>query len=103
MKNNNLVDEYLKRIEVNHPTNDPTQEYLNQLHIGHLTHIPFETFDLIDFKELNISFDYIFNRLVRENRGGVCFQMNGLFTFILKNLNYNVQLIPCDVYEKEIN
>ncbi|CAF1242723.1 unnamed protein product [Rotaria sp. Silwood1] len=98
MENNHHLDEYLKRIEVNFPTNDCMEEYLNQLHIGHLTHIPFETFDLIDFKELNISLDYIFNRLVRQNRGGVCYQMNGLFAFILNKLNYNVKLIACGVY-----
>ncbi|CAF1373866.1 unnamed protein product [Rotaria sordida] len=103
MKNDNHLDQYLKRIEVNYPTNRCTQEYLNQLHVGHLTHIPFETFDLIDLKELNISPDYIFDRLVRQNRGGVCLQMNGLFTFILNKLNYNVQLIACGIYNNEID
>ena len=103
MENDTCIDEYLKRIEVNRPTNGPDKEYLIQLHIGHLTHIPFETFDLIDLKQLNISPDYIFDRLVRQNRGGVCFQMNGLFAFILKSLNYNVQLIPCSVYDTEHN
>ncbi len=72
MANDNRVDEYLKRIEVSRPINGPTEEYLNQLHIGHLTHIPFETFDLIDIKQLDISLDYIFNRFVRQSLGGVC-------------------------------
>ncbi|CAF3179503.1 unnamed protein product [Rotaria sp. Silwood2] len=103
MKNDNHLDEYLKRIEVRYPTDKCTEEYLSQLHIGHLTHIPFETFDLIDFKELNISLDYIFDRLVRQNRGGVCYQMNGLFAFILKKLNYNVKLIQCSVYSDKKN
>jgi len=103
MDNNNRVDEYLKRIEVDRPLNGPTQEYLNLLHVGHLTHIPFETFDLIDLQQLDISPDYIFDRLVRQHRGGVCYQMNSLFTFILKNFNYNVQIIPCTVYTYEIN
>lgn len=98
MENDDRIDEYLKRIEVNRPINGPNEEYLNQLHIGHLTHIPFETFDLIDLKEINISLDYIFNRLVYQNRGGICYQLNGLFAFILKYFNYNVQFIPCGVY-----
>ncbi|UJR09864.1 hypothetical protein I4U23_014086 [Adineta vaga] len=98
MENENRVDEYLQRIELNRPNNISDEEYLIQLHIGHLTHIPFETFDLIDLKELNIELDYIFERLVRQKRGGVCYQMNGLFAFILQNFNYKVQLIPCGVY-----
>ena len=101
MENTNHLDDYLKRIEVNRPTNGPDEEYLNQLHIGHLTHIPFETFDIIDHKELNISPDYTFERLVHQQRGGVCFQMNGLFSSMLKNLNYNVQIIACAVYDED--
>jgi len=92
------IDEYLKRIEVEQPKNGATKEYLNQLHIGHLTHIPFETFDLIDLKQLNISIDHVFERIVRQNRGGVCYQMNGLFAYILGKLGYHVQYVPCGVY-----
>lgn len=98
MESESHVDEYLKRIELKRPTNGPNKDYLNQLHIAHLTRIPFETFDLIDLKYLNISMDYIFNRIVRQQRGGVCHQMNGLFAWILKKLNYHIQLIPCTVY-----
>jgi len=103
MQNDSRIDEYLQRIEVNRPTNVPDEDYLIQLHIGHLTHIPFETFDLIDLKQLDISLDYIFERLVRQRRGGVCYQMNGLFASILKKFNYNVQIIPCGVYLEDKN
>ena len=92
------VDEYLKRIEINRPTNGPDKDYLNRLHIAHLTHIPFETFDLIDLKQLDISLEESFNRMVRQQRGGVCCQMNGLFAWILRNLNYHVRLIPCTIF-----
>lgn len=95
------LDEYLKRIDLNHPTDGCTAEYLNQLQVGHLTHIPFETFDLIDIKELNISLDDSFHRLVRQKRGGVCCQMNGVFSTILKKLNYNAKLIACTVFLPE--
>jgi len=97
------VEEYLKRIEVNQSNKGPNEEYLIQLHIGHLTHIPFETFDLIDLKQLDISPDHIFNRLVDQHRGGVCYQMNGLFAFILKKLDYKFQIIPCNVYQNDKN
>ncbi|CAF1935285.1 unnamed protein product [Rotaria magnacalcarata] len=100
MANDNRLDEYLKRIESSHPTNGCTEEYLNRLQVAHLTHIPFETFDLIDIKLLNISMDHRFDRLVRQNRGGVCFQMNGLFADMLRKLNYNVKIISCSVYNE---
>jgi arylamine N-acetyltransferase len=103
MDHPNSLDDYLKRIEVDRPKNGSDEEYLSQLQIGHLTHIPFETFDLIDLKVLNISFDYVFDRLVNQHRGGVCFQMNGLFSSMLKKLNYNVQIIPCSVYDNDVD
>jgi arylamine N-acetyltransferase len=103
MEIDNRVDEYLKRIEVDRPKNETDEEYLIKLHIGHLTHIPFETFDLNDFQQLNISPEYTFSQLVQQKRGGVCYHMNGLLAFILKSLNYNVQLIPCNVYGDDIN
>ena len=99
MIDDSRVDEYLKRIEVDRPINGPDKEYLIQLHLGHLTHIAYETFDLVHLKQLNISLDYIFDRIVRQHRGGVCYQMNGLFASILRSLNYRVQLIPCAVYD----
>jgi len=103
MENDSQLYEYLKRIKVPRPTDGPNEDYLIQLHIGHLTCIPFEAFDLIDTKELNISLDYVFDRIVRQHRGGVCYQMNGLFAAVLKQLNYIVQLIPCSVYNLETN
>uniref|UniRef100_A0AC34F2T2 Arylamine N-acetyltransferase n=1 Tax=Panagrolaimus sp. ES5 TaxID=591445 RepID=A0AC34F2T2_9BILA len=95
MENNDdfVVDEYLKRLEINLP-DKVDKEYLDSLHIAHCTHIPFETFDLIDLKELNISPKYIFNRLIQQKRGG----LNGSFEKLLKNLKYNVQMIPCCVF-----
>ena len=103
MIDNSRVDEYLKRIEVDRPINRPNREYLIQLHLGHLTHIPFETFDLIDLKYVDISPDCTFDRLVRQNRGGICYQMNGLFASILQSFNYHLQLIPCVVYSLDKN
>ena len=97
------IDEYLKRIDMKRPVNGPDKDYLNQLHVNHLTHIAFEAFDLIDLKQLNISPDYIFDRLVGQQRGGVCFQMNGLFAWALRSLNYHVQLFPCTVHSLVYN
>ena len=95
------LHDYLQRIDLSLST--PDEKYLNQLHLHHVTHIPFETFDLIDRKDLRITRDYIFDRIVRQHRGGVCYQMNGLFHLILTQLNYQVQLISCEVYSERDN
>uniref|UniRef100_A0AC35GQC3 Arylamine N-acetyltransferase n=1 Tax=Panagrolaimus sp. PS1159 TaxID=55785 RepID=A0AC35GQC3_9BILA len=99
METENFVEEYLKRLEISYNPEKSDKENLIDLHISHLTHIPFETFDLIDLKELDISPKYILNRLIKEKRGGVCFQLNGSFEMLLKSYKYNVEMIPCCVFD----
>ena len=94
------LHDYLKRIDLTRSTSSDVN-FLNELHFHHLTHIPFETFDLIDLKDLNIEKNSVFDRIVRQHRGGVCYQMNGLFASILKKLNFHVRLIPCSVFRAQ--
>ena len=101
MESDSQLDEYLQRIEVPRPTGKLDIDYLTQLQIGHLTHVPFETFDLIDLKLLDISRKHVFERIVRQHRGGVCYQMNGIFESALKKLGFDVRMIPCAVYNVE--
>jgi arylamine N-acetyltransferase len=95
------VDEYLTRIGIEQSMVVTNENNLIRLHVHHLTHIPFETFDLIDIKQLTITLDHIFQRLVRDKRGGVCYQMNGLFQSILVQLGYHVRAIACAVYNEK--
>ena len=98
------LQEYFQRLEVESSMENMSDlDYLISLHIAHLTHIPFETFDLIDLKQLNIDEEHVFQRLVRDQRGGVCFQQNGLFGSVLKQLGYNIKFVPCWVFNVEQN
>lgn len=54
-------------------------ERLIRLHRAHITHIPFEAIDVYNGKLLDITPEGLEKKLVREKRGGYCFEMNGLF------------------------
>ncbi|KAK9709661.1 hypothetical protein K7432_008883 [Basidiobolus ranarum] len=70
---------------------EPTLETLQKLHYLHLHSIPFENLALHygTKKEILIDSESIFNKLVVQKRGGYCFEQNGLFSKVLKELGYN--------------
>lgn len=52
---------------------------LKQLHRLHLLNIPFENLDIHFNKKIILSFEKIEKKIVTGNRGGFCYEMNGLF------------------------
>lgn len=83
------VKQYLERIgyqgdlEINPQT-------LHDLHVGHVTHIPFENLDQLQGKTISLDREDLFDKIVLNNRGGYCFEMNGLFSHVLKEIGFNV-------------
>ena len=69
---------YLERIGLKAP-DTPNIEYLFALHKAHLHTFPFENFDIQLGRNIDITPEAIFNKLVHHKRGGYCFELNGLF------------------------
>lgn len=63
---------------------------LFDLHLAHTTHIPFENLDVFAGKPISLGRDALFDKLVTRRRGGYCFEMNGLFAHILRELGFGV-------------
>jgi len=80
---------YLERIHCK-GTTDVTLETLKVLHTGHVMNIPFENIDVLNKKPISLDINDLFEKIVTNKRGGYCFEMNGLFSFILKNLGFRV-------------
>ena len=74
---------YLKRINYK---NDLTVsiECLRQLHYAQLFTIPFENFDIVLGKGIDLEPAKLFDKLVHHRRGGYCFELNGLFLMALQ-------------------
>lgn len=71
----------------------PTRETLFALHRAHLLTIPYENLDIHLGRELTLDLEKIFTKLVHEERGGWCYEMNGLFTWALRELGFDVQML----------
>lgn len=90
------IDAYLARIR-HEGTLEPTLATLQALHRAHLLAIPYENLDIHLGRTLTLSLPDIFDKLVTRNRGGWCFEMNGLFAWALRELGFSVTLLGAAV------
>ncbi len=87
---------YLDRIDY-HGSLEPTLETLTALHRAHLMNIAYENFDIHLGRMLSMDEQAIFDKLVLRQRGGWCYEMNGLFASVLKQVGFKVTLLSSAV------
>jgi N-hydroxyarylamine O-acetyltransferase len=91
----NIAD-YLQRIDYQGPL-EPTHEVLKNLHRAHATHVPFENLDIMLGRPILLDLPSLETKLVRDRRGGYCFEQNTLFAAILGQLGFNVTTLSARV------
>ena len=79
-------NEYLKRIRV--ADCKSTLNDLTKLQQSHMQNIPFENLDVIARRKINLDFENLFTKIVQEGRGGYCFELNILYSHLLKHLGF---------------
>lgn len=91
------INAYLQRINYTGSL-EPTAETLRALHRAHMLAVPFENLDIHIGQWISLDPDAIFDKLVTRNRGGFCFEQNGLFAAVLRELGFNVTLLEANVH-----
>lgn len=83
------VQAYLDRIGY---TGDaaPTAATLAALQHAHLKTVPYENLDILRGVRLRYDTETLFDKIVTNHRGGYCFELNGLFGWLLRQLGYPV-------------
>lgn len=89
--------QYLERIIFNEKLT-PSVLLLSQLQKTHLFNIPFENLDIRRNIPIRLDIESIYNKIVLQQRGGFCYELNGLFYELLKNLGFEVRRISARVY-----
>lgn len=81
---------YFERI---HYAGTPTTNYatLAAIQHQHLMHIPYENGDVQLSVDLDFDLDRIFEKLVINQRGGWCYEMNGLLGWALAEIGFEVR------------
>ena len=83
------LEAYFERINYTGSTN-PTEDTLKEVHICHTLYVPFENLDVFYGKPPLLDENSLFNKIVKNRRGGYCFEMNGIFSIALKNMGFKV-------------
>ena len=94
------VERYLKRLNYSGPL-DPTLETLRSLHLAHLLQVPFENFDIHLGRPIVLEDAALFNKIVEQRRGGFCYELNGLFCWLLRELGFTVDKLSAGVAREE--
>ncbi|MCM3639107.1 arylamine N-acetyltransferase [Sporosarcina luteola] len=91
------IEKYLDRFNASHD-NKPSLQQLSELQRLHMTKIPFENLDVIRRVPIYLNLNTIYDKIVLRNRGGYCYELNGLFHWLLRQLEYNASLIAATVF-----
>ncbi|MBB6370281.1 arylamine N-acetyltransferase family protein [Chryseobacterium shigense] len=90
---NNELDLYFKRIEAGISLeNTGKLQLLKTLHQLHPKHIVFENIDSFTGETPSLQLEAIFNKLVKLQRGGYCYEQNLLFKNVLESLGFNIKM-----------
>ena len=86
------VASYLDRIGYQ-GSRAPTLETLRALHHRHMLTVPFENLDIHLGRPIVLDQAAFFDKIVRQRRGGFCYELNGLFAALLRELGYELDLL----------
>lgn len=85
------IKQYFERIGLQIPEKIvPGSAFLRELQFAHCTTVPYENLDILRGVPLSLDIDGLFKKVVLEGRGGFCFELNGLFAWLLRELGYKV-------------
>jgi N-hydroxyarylamine O-acetyltransferase len=88
---------YLRRIGLEETEPAADAESLKLLQRRHLLTIPFENLDIHWKRPILLDTDAFYRKIVGENRGGFCYELNGLFNVLLKDLGFETKMVSARV------
>jgi N-hydroxyarylamine O-acetyltransferase len=90
---------YFQRINYTGAT-EPTLDNLRAIHRAHMMSVPFENLDIHVGRWLVLDENNLFQKFVGERRGGVCYEQNGFFSYMLREMGYDVLRIEANVWNE---
>lgn len=81
-------------------TEAPSLPLLTALHAAHLLAVPFENLSIHYGQPIILDEAALYDKVVRRRRGGFCYELNGLFAWLLRQLGFTVDLLSAEVAEK---
>lgn len=91
---------YLRRIGVPATSLKPDLDTLCYLQQQHLLHVPFENIDIHNRVPFLLDTAWFYEKIVLRQRGGYCYECNGLFFELLAQIGFRVRMISCRVLHR---
>lgn len=94
------VPAYLSRIRYNTRTFTDYQT-LRGLQTAHMRAVPFENLDIGLKIPIHLSEKALWDKIVVRRRGGFCYELNGLFAWLLKQIGFEVTYLNARVFNRQ--
>ena len=82
--------QYLRKLHLPQVVPPPDLATLKLLQDAHLKYVPYENLDILSGRLTSLEHDDMFGKIIMKNRGGICFELNGLYNWLLESLGYKV-------------
>jgi N-hydroxyarylamine O-acetyltransferase len=76
---------------------EPSLQTLHALHEAYMLAVPFENLAIHYGQPIILEEEALFDKIVRKRRGGFCYELNGLFAWLLRQLGFQVTLLSAGV------
>jgi N-hydroxyarylamine O-acetyltransferase len=94
------VDSYLSRLNYLGSLS-PTYETLRGLQLAHMRSVPFENLDIVPLhRPITLGQAALWEKIVVRKRGGFCYELNGLFSWLLDQLGFLVTHLNARVFTR---
>lgn len=93
------VRTYVERINYERPVL-LDMESLFGLHRAHLLTVPFENLDIHRGMPIRLDEQSLWDKIMIRRRGGFCYELNGMFAWLLKQIGFEVRYLNGRVYNK---
>lgn len=64
--------------------------FLGRVQAGCVTAIAYENLDILEGKPIRLTPDALYDKIVTRGRGGYCFELNGLLSYMLREMGFTV-------------
>lgn len=89
-----MRDQYLELLGVERRA--PSLEFLSELQASHLIHVPFENLDVFHRRGVSTDVEVSVEKVI-GGRGGWCFELNGAFGWLLREIGFETDYVSCRV------
>jgi N-hydroxyarylamine O-acetyltransferase len=94
------IARYLTRIRYSQRLKRDAQT-LQGLQLAHMLHVPFENLDIGRKRPIRLAEEALWDKVVVQKRGGFCYELNGLFAALLREIGFDVTYLNARVFNRQ--